>query len=76
MNAPVLEAVSLTFSFIALLAAGTFFWREKKIAGFAFLVAFIVSFSAVLGQRVVLSSAIIGVIVERNVSDRSENSSK
>jgi ABC-type cobalamin transport system permease subunit len=59
------EALAFGFSFAALLGAGIFFWRDKKVAGFAFLVAFIVAFAAVLHQRVVLSSAVIGVSVER-----------
>lgn len=76
MTAHTLEAASLCFSFLALFGAGAFFWRDKKIAGFAFLVAFVVSFSAVLQQRVVLSSIIVGVSVERNSSERSVNQGK
>jgi hypothetical protein len=76
MTAPYPEAVALVFSLFVLLGAGAFFWSEKKVAGFAFLVAFIVSFSAVLGQRVVLSSAIVGVTVEKSVPDRTANGSR
>lgn len=61
------EGASLLFSFFALFCAALFFWTERKAAGFAFLVAFVVSFSAVLSQRVVLSSAVVGVTVERVV---------
>jgi hypothetical protein len=64
MITPLQEIASLGFSFLSLLGAGAFFWIEKKIAGFAFLVAFIVSFSAMLHQRVVLTSAVVGVTVE------------
>lgn len=60
-----IEIASIAFSFLALTASGIFFWSEQKVAGFAFLVAFIVSFSAVLNQRVILSSAVVGVTVER-----------
>jgi hypothetical protein len=61
-----LEAVSLALSLLALIGAGVFFWSDKKVAGFAFLVAFVIAFSAVLHQKVVLSSAMIGVTVERS----------
>jgi hypothetical protein len=76
MTAPYVEAVSLAFSFLALVTAGAFFWRENKVAGLAFLVAFVVSFSAVLGQRVVLSSAVIGVTVEKSGVERASAWSK
>lgn len=76
MSALPLQAASLGFSFLTLFAAGAFFWREKKVAGFAFMVAFIVSFSAVLGQRVVFSSAVVGVTVERDFVTRTTDSTK
>lgn len=68
MIGPLAESAALVFSLLALVGAAAFFWRKEKIAGFAFLVAFIVSISAVLGQRVVFSSAVIGVTVERGTT--------
>lgn len=70
MITPLQEIASLGFSFLSLLGAGAFFWIGKKIAGFAFLVVFVVSFSAVLHQRVVLTSAIVGVTVERSSQNK------
>jgi hypothetical protein len=64
MTPHALEAASLGFSLLELFGAATFFWGDKKIAGVAFLVAFVVSFSAVLQQKVVLSSLVMAVSVE------------
>lgn len=71
MTATALEAVSSALSLLALTGAGIFFWRDKKAAGFAFLLAFVIASSAVLHQRVVLSSVMIGVTVERVSPTRS-----
>lgn len=60
------EILGLTFAFLALVGASFFFWREKNLAGSAFLVAFIVALAGVSQQRVVLSSVLIGVTVEKN----------
>jgi hypothetical protein len=49
----IVEIVSIFFSFLALAWAILFFWKDRKTAGFALLVAFILSFSAVLNQRIV-----------------------
>jgi hypothetical protein len=69
MNSAI-AAVSFGFSFAALLGAGIFFWRDKTVAGFAFLVAFIIALASVLNQRVVLSSAVVGLSVERVFPER------
>jgi hypothetical protein len=55
----------LGFSFLALFGAGAFFWNDKKMAGFAFLVAFVIALAGVSHQRIVLSSFVLGVVVER-----------
>jgi len=65
MTAIDLEAVSSVLSLLSLIGAGIFFWSDKKVAGLGFLLAFVIASSAVLHQRVVLSSAMIGVTVER-----------
>lgn len=57
--------ISVFFSFLALVCATMFFWKDRKLAGFAFLVVFIVSFSAVLKRKVVFSSSVVGLTVER-----------
>lgn len=62
------EIVAVIASFLALSGAAAFFTFEKKLAGSAFLVAFVVAFSALVGQRVVFSSALVGVTVEKNTS--------
>lgn len=61
-----IDLLGLTFAFLALAGASFFFWCEKNLAGSAFLVAFIVALAGVSQQRVVLSSALIGVTVEKN----------
>jgi asparagine N-glycosylation enzyme membrane subunit Stt3 len=61
----IVEIVSIFFSFLALAWAILFFWKDRKTAGFALLVAFILSFSAVLNQRIVFSGGLIGLTVER-----------
>ena len=59
------DTFALIFAFLALCGTGFFFWTEKKVAGFAFLVAFIVALTTVSQQRVVLSSFVVGVTVEK-----------
>lgn len=61
----IIEIVSFAFSLLSLVAATVFFWRKDKAAGFAFLAIFVIAFTAVLHQRVTLSSAVIGLSVER-----------
>jgi hypothetical protein len=60
------DMLGLTFAFLALMGAGIFFWRQRVVAGLAFLVAFIVALAGVSQQRVVFSSAVLGVGVERS----------
>jgi hypothetical protein len=67
-----IDMLGLIFAFLSLVGAAFFFWRHRTIAGFAFLVAFIVALSGVSRQRVVLSSAVIGVSVEKGILQKSE----
>jgi hypothetical protein len=60
------DYLGLGFAFMALMAAGGFFWLGKNIAGFAFMAAFIIALAGVLQQRVVFSSAVVGLMVERS----------
>jgi hypothetical protein len=55
------------FASVALVAAAIFFWRRKKIAGFAFTIVFIVILAGASEKRIVLTSALLGVTLE---SDR------
>jgi len=59
------DVIGLAFAFFAIVGAAAFFWVEKKVAGFAFLVAFIVALASVSHQRVVVSSLVLGVTVEK-----------
>jgi hypothetical protein len=63
------DVIGLCFAFMGLSGAGLFFWREKKVAGFAFLVAFLVALASVSQQRIVLSSLAVAITVEK----KSEN---
>jgi multisubunit Na+/H+ antiporter MnhG subunit len=60
-----IDVLGLTFAFLALFGAGIFFWRQRTIAGLAFLVAFIIALASVSQQHVVFSSALIGLSVEK-----------
>jgi pilus assembly protein TadC len=60
------DCLGLAFALLALLAAGAFFWVGKNVAGFAFIAAFIISLTGVLQQRVVFSSAMVGLMVEKS----------
>ena len=59
------DLFAVIFAFMALCGTGFFFYLEKKAAGFAFLVAFIVALATVSQQRVILSSFFVGVTVEK-----------
>jgi len=59
------DYLGLVFSFVAFVAAAGFFWHGKNVAGFAFIAALIVVLAGVLQQRVVFSSAVVGLVVER-----------
>jgi hypothetical protein len=70
MTAGALEAVCFLFSLLALFFAGVFFWNDRRVAGLAFLVVFIISFSAVLNQRIVFSSSVLGLTVEHYTANK------
>ena len=61
------------FAFASLTGAAVFFWREKKIAGFAFITVFIVVLAGVSEKRVVLTSAMLGIILERDADSHSSS---
>ena len=65
-----LNLVGWTFAFVSLAGAAIFFWREKKIAGFAFIIVFIVVLAGVSEKRVVLTSAMLGITLERDADSR------
>jgi hypothetical protein len=54
------------FAFVAFVAAAGFFWHGKNVAGFAFIAALIIALAGMLQQRVVFSSAFVGLTVERS----------
>jgi hypothetical protein len=56
----------LLFAFAAFIAAAGFFWYGKNVAGFAFIAALIIVLAGILQQRVVFSSAVVGLTVERS----------
>jgi hypothetical protein len=58
------DGLGLGFALLALLAAGGFFWVGRNVAGFAFMAAFVIALAGVLQQRVVFSSAVVGLVVE------------
>ena len=58
--------LSLTFALLALVGAAFFFWVEKTIAGFAFIVAFVLALAGAFEQRVVLSSSFVGMTIEKD----------
>jgi hypothetical protein len=62
--------VGWTFAFVSLIAAALFFWREKKIAGFAFIIVFVVVLAGISEKRLVLTSAMIGLTFERDTELR------
>jgi hypothetical protein len=70
MTAGAVEAVCFLFSMMALFFAGIFFWNDRRVAGLAFLVVFIISFSAVLNQRIVFSSSVLGLTVEHYTASK------
>lgn len=65
-----IEVVGWSFALLALTGASVFFWREKKTAGFSFVVVFIVLLAGVSQKRVVLTSAILGLTLERDAESR------
>lgn len=62
--------VGWTFAFVSLIGAAIFFWREKKVAGFAFVIVFIVILAGISERRVVLTSAMLGLTLERDLDSR------
>ena len=60
------DCLGFVSAFVAFVAAAGFFWHGKNIAGFAFIAALIIVLGGVLQQRVVFSSAVVGLIVERS----------
>jgi hypothetical protein len=62
--------VGWTFALISLVGAAVFFWREKKIAGFSFIIVFIVILAGVSEKRVVLTSAMLEITLERDSNSR------
>jgi O-antigen ligase len=62
--------VGWAFAFISLAGAAVFFWREKKIAGLAFIIVFIVVLAGVSEKRVVLTSAMLGITLEHDADLR------
>lgn len=61
-----IDYLGLGFAFVALGASAGFFWRGKNVAGFAFMAAFIIALAGVLQQKVVFSSAILALTVEKS----------
>jgi len=57
--------IGWTFALLSLLGSAIFFWREKKIAGFSFVVVFIIVLAAVSDKRLVLRSSMLGITLER-----------
>lgn len=64
------NSIGWIFASVALAGAAIFFWREKKIAGFAFIIVFIVVLAGVSEKRVVLTSAMLGLTLERDAAAR------
>jgi hypothetical protein len=54
------------FAFAAFAAAAGFFWHGRNVAGFAFLAALMIALAGLLQQRVVFSSAVVGLTVEKS----------
>ena len=65
--------VGWAFAFISLAGAAIFFWREMKIAGFTFTIVFIVVLAGVSEKRVVLTSAMLGITLERDAEHSLQN---
>jgi hypothetical protein len=61
-----LDCLGLGFAFLALVGAAGFFWLGKNAAGFAFMAAFIIALAGILQQRVIFSSAVVELTVEKN----------
>jgi hypothetical protein len=60
------DYLSLLFAFAAFVAAVGFFWCRRNVAGFAFMAALIIVLAGLLQQRVVFSSGVIGLVVEKS----------
>lgn len=65
-----LEVVGWLFAFVSLLGAAVFFWHEMKVAGFSFVIVFIVVVAGISEKRVVLSSAMLAFTLERDAMSR------
>jgi hypothetical protein len=63
--------VGWTLAFVSLAGAALFFWREKKFAGLAFVIVFIVVLAGVSEKRVVLTSTVLGLTFERDADSAS-----
>jgi hypothetical protein len=59
-------AVGWTLAMLSLAAATVFFWRKDRVAGICFVVVFIVLLGGVLEKRVVLTSAMLEITLERD----------
>ena len=68
-----IDVVSLAFAFVSLSGAAVFFWREKKLAGFAFIIVFIVILAGASEKRLVLTSAMVGLTLEQDADSRSSS---
>jgi hypothetical protein len=58
--------IGWALAFVPLVGAALFFWYDKKIAGLSFLIAFVVVLAGVSEKRVVLTSAMLGLTLERD----------
>ena len=65
-----IDLIGWILAFVSLSGAAVFFWREKKVAGFAFVIVFIVVLAGVSEKRVVLRSAMLGLTLERDSDSR------
>jgi hypothetical protein len=59
-------AVGWTLAMLSLAAAAVFFWRKDRVAGICFVVVFIGLLGGVLEKRVVLTSAMLEIKLERD----------
>ena len=64
--------VGWAVAILSLAAATVFFWRKDRIAGLCFVVVFIVLLGGVLEKRVVLTSAMLEITLERDSAPKSK----
>lgn len=65
-----LYAVNWSVAVVSLAAASVFFWRRDKIAGLSFVIVFIVLLGGVFEKRLVLTSAMLSITLEKDYRAR------